>query len=192
MSTNILEKKKYTRKQIAERIIDHGDLLVIYLNKIYRLNAWIKHHPGGEMAILHMVGKVIIRMEYFAKTSTIFFQDATDEINAYHSDHILRTKLPSFYFGDVDNQNCGEFKSLIAPIQLDTRRQDINNNQVLTSESLLHFDDEKMIQNSNEHKHIIQAYRQLDHKLRFLGKTTGKRISSCLICSMNLNRFIRL
>ncbi|CAF0873204.1 unnamed protein product [Adineta ricciae] len=152
MSTNILEKKKYTRKQIAERIIDHGDLLVIYFNKIYRLNAWIKHHPGGEMAILHMVGK-----------------DATDEINAYHSDHILRTKLPSFYFGDVDNQNCSEFKSLIAPIQLDTRRQDINNNQVLTSESLLHFDDEKMIQNSDEHHHIIQAYRQLDHKLRFLG-----------------------
>jgi len=27
-----------------------------------------------------------------------------------------------------------------------------------------------MIQNSNENKHIIQAYRQLVHKLRFLGK----------------------
>lgn len=180
MSTNILGKKKYTRKQIAERIIDHGDLLVIHSNKIYRLNAWIKHHPGGEMAILHMVGKVNFHTEYFEKESTISVQDATDEINAYHSDHILRTKLPSFYFADVDNENCGEFKSLIAPIQLDTRRQDINNNRVVTSESLLHFDDEKMIQNSNEHKHIIEAYRQLEQKLRFLGKTIRKRTSLCL------------
>lgn len=58
MIVSALEKKKYTREQIAERIIEHGDLLVIYFNKIYRLNSWIKHHPGGELAILHMVGKV--------------------------------------------------------------------------------------------------------------------------------------
>jgi len=58
MSISLPEKGKYTRKQIAQRIIDHGDLLVIYFNKIYRLNSWIKHHPGGEMVILHMVGRV--------------------------------------------------------------------------------------------------------------------------------------
>jgi delta8-fatty-acid desaturase len=61
MNNNPLEKQKYTREQIAERIIDHGDLLVIHSNKIYRLNAWIKHHPGGEMVILHMIGKVSFR-----------------------------------------------------------------------------------------------------------------------------------
>ena len=55
---NALEKKVYTRQEIAERIADHGDLLVIHSNKIYRLNSWIKHHPGGDMVILHMVGKV--------------------------------------------------------------------------------------------------------------------------------------
>ncbi len=58
MNINPIEKKKYTREQIASRIADHGDLLIIYNNKIYRLNSWIKHHPGGEMVILHMVGKV--------------------------------------------------------------------------------------------------------------------------------------
>jgi len=54
----VSEKKKYTRGDIARCIIDNGDLLIIYFNKIYRLNNWIKHHPGGEMVILHMVGKV--------------------------------------------------------------------------------------------------------------------------------------
>ncbi len=57
-----LEKKKYTRKEIAERIVNHGDLLVIHLNKIYRLNSWIKYHPGGEMVILHMVGRVRLKI----------------------------------------------------------------------------------------------------------------------------------
>jgi cytochrome b involved in lipid metabolism len=53
-----MEKKSYTRKQIAQRIIENEDLLIIYSNKIYRLNSWIKHHPGGDMVILHMIGKV--------------------------------------------------------------------------------------------------------------------------------------
>ncbi|CAF1132126.1 unnamed protein product [Adineta steineri] len=152
MNNDVVEKKKYTREEIAQRIIDNGDLLVIHSNKIYRLNAWIKHHPGGDMVILHMVGK-----------------DATDEINAYHSDHILRTKLPLFYFGDVDTENCDDFKSLIPPVQCDYNIKDINNNRLLTPETLLHYNNENMIQDSNEHKHIIEAYRQLYSKLRFLG-----------------------
>ena len=52
------KKPAFTRKEIAQRILDHNDLLVIYSKKIYRLNSWIKHHPGGDMVILHMVGKV--------------------------------------------------------------------------------------------------------------------------------------
>jgi predicted heme/steroid binding protein len=148
-----MEKKKYTREEIAQRIIDHGDLLVIHSNKVYRLNSWIKHHPGGEMVILHMIGK-----------------DATDEMNAYHSDHILRTKLPLFYFGDVDNEDCEGFKSLNPPIQFDHYKNDLNNNRLLTSKALLSLDNKNMVQNASDHKHIIQAYRQLYYKLRFLGK----------------------
>ena len=54
------KQQTYTREQIAARIVDHGDHLVIYKNKIYRLNNWIKHHPGGEMVILHMIGRVSV------------------------------------------------------------------------------------------------------------------------------------
>jgi hypothetical protein len=53
-----MEPKKYTREQIAQRIVDHNDYLVVYMNKVYRLNSWIKQHPGGEMVIMHMIGKV--------------------------------------------------------------------------------------------------------------------------------------
>jgi delta8-fatty-acid desaturase len=68
-----MEKKKYTREEIAQRIVDHGDLLVIYSNKIYRLNSWIKHHPGGEMVILHMIGKVRLKKILKLKIKKIKF-----------------------------------------------------------------------------------------------------------------------
>jgi cytochrome b involved in lipid metabolism len=148
-----MEKKKYTREEIAKRIVDQGDLLVVYDKKIYRLNPWIKHHPGGEMVILHMVGK-----------------DATDEINAYHADDILRTKFPLFYFGDVDNGDDENYQSLNPPIQFDGGKGDLNNNRLVTPEALLTVGNKNMVQSSSEHKHIVQAYRQLSYKLRFLGK----------------------
>ena len=50
--------KSFTREQIAERIADHGDALLIYQNGVYRVNNWMKYHPGGEMIIQHMIGKV--------------------------------------------------------------------------------------------------------------------------------------
>jgi hypothetical protein len=46
----------------------------------------------------------------------------------------------------------------------------MNNNRLLTSEALLALNNDNMIPNANEQKHIIQAYRQLASKLRFLGK----------------------
>ncbi|CAF0964815.1 unnamed protein product [Didymodactylos carnosus] len=132
----------YSRLEIAKRIADDGDLLVIYKNKIYRLNNWIKYHPGGETAILHMVGK-----------------DATDEMNAYHSHETLRKKLPLFYFGSVAKEE-GEFQSLVPPIQLSTANSGtIKSLEPKTYPAL----------NLHDQHRIIQAYRRLDSKLRFLG-----------------------
>lgn len=55
---SMILEKVLTREQIAERIIKHGDLLVIYDGKVYRLNSWINKHPGGDLVIFHMIGKV--------------------------------------------------------------------------------------------------------------------------------------
>ncbi|KAF2865135.1 fatty acid desaturase-domain-containing protein [Massariosphaeria phaeospora] len=55
-----------------ERLIALGRPIVIHEGYALDLAAWINCHPGGRLAILHMVGR-----------------DATDEINIYHSPKAL-------------------------------------------------------------------------------------------------------
>jgi delta8-fatty-acid desaturase len=50
-------------REIEGRIAD-GQIIVIYNSHALRLDSWLYRHPGGQLAILHMVGR-----------------DATDEIN---------------------------------------------------------------------------------------------------------------
>lgn len=52
------------RREVEGRIAI-GELIVIYNGDAIRLNNWIDKHPGGRLAIQHMVGR-----------------DATDEIDA--------------------------------------------------------------------------------------------------------------
>lgn len=68
-----------TRKEVLPRseieaLIADGHHIVIYNGKVLKLDNWLDRHPGGDMAIFHVVGR-----------------DATDEINAYHSDEALAT-----------------------------------------------------------------------------------------------------
>lgn len=53
-----------SRRQI-EGMIAENHLIVIVDDRVLKLDAWVKFHPGGDLAIQHMVGK-----------------DATDEVNA--------------------------------------------------------------------------------------------------------------
>lgn len=53
-------------------MISENKLIIIVDNKVLRLDDWVKFHPGGDMAIKHMVGK-----------------DATDEVNAYVTDKLF-------------------------------------------------------------------------------------------------------
>jgi hypothetical protein len=53
--------------------IDNGDAIVILNRDVLRLNSWLSYHPGGEKAILHLVGR-----------------DATDEVNSWvYCHHLL-------------------------------------------------------------------------------------------------------
>ena len=49
-----------------EALIAEGRKILIFDQHVLKVDGWIKYHPGGDKAILHMVGK-----------------DATDEITAY-------------------------------------------------------------------------------------------------------------
>ncbi|OAQ73956.1 delta 8-(E)-sphingolipid desaturase [Pochonia chlamydosporia 170] len=60
--------------EAVDSMIANGDTIVIFEEYVLRLNSWLDRHPGGRLAILHMVGR-----------------DATDEITAYHTERTLRT-----------------------------------------------------------------------------------------------------
>ena len=34
-----------------------GNLLLVHEDKVYRVNAWINSHPGGEQLLLHFIGR---------------------------------------------------------------------------------------------------------------------------------------
>ena len=54
-----------TRRQV-EGMIAHDRTVIVVDGKVLKVDAWLKYHPGGDKAIMHMVGR-----------------DATDEVNAY-------------------------------------------------------------------------------------------------------------
>jgi delta8-fatty-acid desaturase len=53
-----------SRRQV-EGLISDGRSIIIVDQQVMKVDAWLKYHPGGDKAIMHMVGK-----------------DATDEVNA--------------------------------------------------------------------------------------------------------------
>lgn len=65
METTSRRDTNLTRRQVEGMIAD-GKTIIIVDGKVLRVDAWLKYHPGGDKAIMHMVGR-----------------DATDEVNAY-------------------------------------------------------------------------------------------------------------
>jgi delta8-fatty-acid desaturase len=49
----------------VQHLIDQGHLIIIHEGRALKLDKWVDKHPGGRLAIMHMVGR-----------------DASDEINA--------------------------------------------------------------------------------------------------------------
>src|SRR6266545_5715258 len=80
MGTTII----WTRDAIAKRILA-GETLIIYQGHLLKIpQKWLEAHPGGSLALLHFVGR-----------------DATDEIQANHSDDTLRL-IPKYSEGLVE------------------------------------------------------------------------------------------
>ncbi|KAF9891744.1 hypothetical protein FE257_003225 [Aspergillus nanangensis] len=85
-----LLSRRYIEGQIAD-----GKHVIIFENRVLKVDAWIKFHPGGDKSIKHMVGR-----------------DATDEINALHSKEARRHML-SFQIGRIN----GPWLNFLPPIQ---------------------------------------------------------------------------
>lgn len=104
-STRVAEADHLPRRNMSKTLsrasIEHkissGDVLVIYDGIVLRLNAWLSRHPGGDKAILHMVGR-----------------DATDEINGYHSKATIR-RMKAFAIGRTEQGSA--WVNRVPPIQ---------------------------------------------------------------------------
>ena len=58
-------ERVFSRREV-EALIAEGRSIMILNDKVLKVDAWLKYHPGGDKAIMHMVGR-----------------DATDEVQAY-------------------------------------------------------------------------------------------------------------
>ncbi|CAM1503707.1 Fc.00g012980.m01.CDS01 [Cosmosporella sp. VM-42] len=83
-----------TRDEV-EDLIAAGRKIVIAHNQVLKVDPWLKYHPGGDKAILHMVGK-----------------DASDEIDCLHSFEARRQML-RYRIGRIE----GPWKNFSPPIQ---------------------------------------------------------------------------
>ena len=61
-------KERILSRRDVKGLIADGRNIIIVDGKVLKVDAWLKYHPGGDKAIMHMVGR-----------------DATDEVIAYRT-----------------------------------------------------------------------------------------------------------
>lgn len=52
-----MDRDRILSPRAIEGLIAAGDVLVIKDGSVLRLNGWLNKHPGGRLAVLHMVGR---------------------------------------------------------------------------------------------------------------------------------------
>ncbi|KAI9868401.1 MAG: hypothetical protein M1813_005844 [Trichoglossum hirsutum] len=93
-SATACRSKSLSRRQV-EGLIADGHSVIIVDGKVLKVDAWLKYHPGGDKAIMHMVGR-----------------DATDEVNVLHSPG-ARKRMEAYQIGQVE----GLWENFLPPIQ---------------------------------------------------------------------------
>ncbi|RMZ73678.1 fatty acid desaturase [Pyrenophora seminiperda CCB06] len=95
MAARTDRKSKVLSRREIEAQIANGRSIVIVDNKVLKVDAWLPYHPGGDKAILHMVGR-----------------DATDEVTRFHSTQTLEL-MNRYQIGRIQ----GRWKNFLPPIQ---------------------------------------------------------------------------
>ncbi|KAH6982787.1 fatty acid desaturase-domain-containing protein [Ilyonectria sp. MPI-CAGE-AT-0026] len=83
-----------TRDEIEAMIAEGRNIIVLH-GQVVRVDPWLKYHPGGDKAMLHMVGK-----------------DASDEVDALHSLE-ARQQMLRYRIGRIE----GHWTNFTPPIQ---------------------------------------------------------------------------
>ncbi|KAK4184449.1 hypothetical protein QBC35DRAFT_52626 [Podospora australis] len=83
-----------SRREI-EALVAEGRAIIIVDQHVLKVDGWLKYHPGGDKAIMHMVGK-----------------DATDEVNGLHSSEAV-AMMAKYRIGRIE----GRWRNFRPPIQ---------------------------------------------------------------------------
>ncbi|KAJ3108388.1 hypothetical protein HK100_003451 [Physocladia obscura] len=95
-----------------------GRIVVVFHSKVYDLTAWARFHPGGDLAVMHMNGILLLILPVLIPIHHPFSihpvtnyitnwllnttcKDATDAIIAYHPDWVIDKKIPHFCVGEL-------------------------------------------------------------------------------------------
>lgn len=52
-----MSRDRVISRREVEGLIAEGHTIVIYEDTVLRLDSWLEKHPGGSLAIRHMVGR---------------------------------------------------------------------------------------------------------------------------------------
>ncbi|KAH0542083.1 hypothetical protein FGG08_003463 [Glutinoglossum americanum] len=96
LPTGVVDRRStnLSRRQV-EGLVADGHAIIIVDGKVLKVDAWLNYHPGGDKAIMHMVGR-----------------DATDEVNALHSLE-ARRRMNAYQIGQFE----GLWENFLPPIQ---------------------------------------------------------------------------
>jgi len=95
MAPAVSPKNRVWSRREIEGLIADGRKIIILDGQVVRADAWLPYHPGGDKAILHMVGR-----------------DGTDEIKALHSKE-AQAHMQKFVIGRIH----GRWENFLPPIQ---------------------------------------------------------------------------
>ncbi|KAM0714247.1 hypothetical protein Q7P37_010034 [Cladosporium fusiforme] len=88
-------RQRLLSRDDIEALIADGRKIVIVDDNVIKADAWLPFHPGGDKAILHMVGR-----------------DATNEVRAFHSAETLQW-MSKYHIGKIE----GPWIDFVPPIQ---------------------------------------------------------------------------
>jgi delta8-fatty-acid desaturase len=52
-----MNRNQLLSREVIEDMIARGQVIIILNGRVLKLDDWIERHPGGKLAVLHMVGR---------------------------------------------------------------------------------------------------------------------------------------
>ncbi|KAI5363594.1 putative cytochrome b5-like heme/steroid binding domain, fatty acid desaturase [Septoria linicola] len=134
-----------------EALIAEGRKVVIVDGAVLKVDAWLPYHPGGDKAILHMVGR-----------------DATNEVKAFHSQE-TQALMQKYCIGKLE----GQWSDFVPPIQGGTFRTDEQQQQQQQGSSATSTEEQSAEDSSASSQEPSPVFDPAQHRSSTLRRRRG-------------------